>query len=131
MLLDLMRDRDGVLSPVRVLTAGVLVAVVLVWGGCSAWHAVTRHHALEGKVIAKDYNPAHVIFIPITHCSGNPPVCTTTYIPQFIPENWNVRVIDDTDTEDWHQVEPYVYDGCDLGDYWPGEDLPCRETKDF
>lgn len=127
--LDLVRDRDGVLSPLRVVTAAALIGIVLLWGGCSAWHSIRRHHALEGIVIAKDYNPAHVILIPIVSCSNN--VCTTTYIPQFIPENWNVRVKDEVETEDWHQISETVFEDCDLGDYWPGEDLPCRETKDY
>lgn len=82
-------------------------------------------------MIALDHNPINLIVIPgWTSCSGNPPVCT--YHPGYtsvIPENWNLRVRDDTDTEDWHEVDQRVYDGCSLGDYWPGEDGSCRPAR--
>lgn len=112
------------LAALAVLIAAWILGSVII-------HSIARHHALEGTVIALDYNPTQFIWHPqLQTCAGNPPTCTT--IPawmQVIPENWNVRVRDDTATEDWHEVDQVVYESCVVGAYWPGEDGFCRTTR--
>lgn len=119
---------------------GVLILLALV---CRPiLHSLFRHRASHGAVEAINYIAAHneSYLQPIPHVNCQPQsngkttttVCTTTYtyIPmtRHVSDEWDVRVKDETGTEDWVSVSEEVYHSCQVGLYYPGDGQLCTEA---
>lgn len=120
--------------------AGVLVGlIVLALVAKPIAHALFRHRASHGTVLAINYEPAHErhYMQPIPHTDCHPVTtgkttttqCTTsyTYVPmtEHVPDAWSARVKDETGTEDWVGVSESVYGTCQVGMFYPGDGQVC------
>lgn len=95
---------------------GLVLLIGLSWGGYAVAHSILRHHATTGTVLDKRFEKEHIIYMPVTTCSGK--VCTTTQVPTVIPDHWYLRLQDDTGTQDDARVSEGLYGTCVIGQYY-------------
>ncbi|URC18195.1 hypothetical protein SEA_ZENTENO07_94 [Mycobacterium phage Zenteno07] len=97
--------------------AVLAIAAALLLAGCGGDQPVPE----RGLVTDADYSPEWMQLLPMTNCSGNPPICNTTYVPIFHAEEWRLTITD-LSNHDWTgtvEVDQRVYDQCNLRELWP------------
>lgn len=113
------------------ITLGICVALVLIIGGIVAlvmWVYDPPKPITEGIVVEKTYDdPDHWTTGGYSKlsCSGNPVVCTSTWVPEedhYDGPHWLIRVDgtreDGKRGDDWVELTEIQYDICGLGSTW-------------
>ncbi|SKS55285.1 hypothetical protein [Mycobacteroides abscessus] len=95
-----------------------LAVVVLMLAACSP-ELMER-----GIVTGGEHHKQWLEMLPITTCSGNPPVCTTSYVPINHPETWTLK-LDDGSRKGQRDVTEEGYKRCLIGETWPD----CEATE--
>lgn len=72
----------------------------------------------HGVVTGREHHGAWMQMLPMTTCSGNPSICTTSYTPVFWPESWVLHLRDGQRTGD-HDVSSDEYERYREGDVYP------------
>ncbi|EIV84130.1 hypothetical protein [Mycobacteroides abscessus] len=89
-----------------------LAVVALMLAACSP-ELIER-----GIVTGGEHHKQWLEMLPITTCSGNPPVCTTSYVPINHPETWTLK-LDDGSRKGQRDVTEEGYKRCLIGQTWP------------
>lgn len=79
----------------------------------------------RGIVTGGEHHPQWTETLPITTCSGNPPICTTNYVFIDHPETWTLK-LDDGTRKGQRDVTEQGYDRCLIGETWPD----CEQPED-
>lgn len=72
----------------------------------------------RGIVTGGEHHAPWLEMIPITTCSGNPSICTTSYVPINHPETWTLK-LDDGSRKGQRDVTEEGYKRCLIGETWP------------
>ena len=107
----------------KILAAFTALIIIAAFGLCGVaiWYVADNesNRISEGIVIDKDYNSAYTTYNHIK--SGN----SYINVPQFHPENYNIRLEGKKDGEPvtyWKRVTEQEYSAYEIGDYYPEED---------